>query len=121
MLSSNGSDLPLTASYDSTYLLVERASVTSGSSFTVSLYPTTKGTVSASFNKTKYTFQREGKTSLLSLTLSAPTATSTYVFTTSGSPLPLLITVAARAPVTSSVEKVKKQSVWGVLKFWKSK
>jgi hypothetical protein len=119
MLSVNDTPIPLYAAYDSRYFLVEKATVTAGSTFTISLFPTTKGVVTASFNESKYTLKKAGKTTLLSADIIAPlaTTTNTYTISVTGAPLPLVITVVP-PKTTTPIEKVKKQSVWNVLKFW---
>ncbi|MFA6094751.1 MAG: autotransporter-associated beta strand repeat-containing protein [Candidatus Paceibacterota bacterium] len=125
MVSANNTPVPLTARYSTQYTLVEAATVQAGAPLTISLYPTTKGIVTATFNNTTYTFKKLGTTSLLSITLTAPTTTGTYILKATGAPLPLSLTVVkatqtTKAPSTPTLlEKVKKQSVWGVLKFWK--
>ncbi|MFA6094553.1 MAG: LamG-like jellyroll fold domain-containing protein [Candidatus Paceibacterota bacterium] len=124
MVSANNTPVPLTARYSTQYTLVEAATVQAGSPLTISLYPTTKETVIATFNGQTYTFKKQGSTSLLSITLTAPTTTGTYMLKATGAPLPLSLTAVkatqtTKAPSTPTLlEKVKKQSVWGVLKMW---
>ena len=118
MLSSNGTSIPLNAVYDSKLILAEQATVNATSSITVSMYPTTKGIVTVTFNGTKYTLKKVGKTSLLSTTIVTPSP-GTYTLTATGAPLPLVLNVVSPKPVTPvTPDKVKNQSVWSVLKFW---
>ena len=119
MLSSGDTPVPLSVAYDSQHFLIERATVSVNSPLTISLYPTAKGTITGTFNDHTYTFQKLGKTSLLSVNFIAPAATSTYTFTISaGSPLSLFITVTPPKSTAPTADRVKKQSVWSVLKFW---
>ena len=119
MVSSDGTTtIPLSAKYDSKHTLIELAQVTAGSPLTISMYPTGKGTVTATFNGETYTFKKLGKTSLLSVTLKAPTTVGTYTLTATGAPFPLVITTVPPQASRATIEKVKKQSVWSVLKLW---
>jgi hypothetical protein len=122
MLSSKGKPIPLYAAYDSTHILVEKATVQTGLPLTLSLYPTTQGPVTltlSSSNSTTtktYSLEKLGTTSLLSVNFNAPSATSTYTLSVTGAPLPLILTVTPPPPPTPvTAETVKKQPVW---KFW---
>ena len=118
MLSTtDGTSIPLFATRELGSMPTEFATVTASSSVTVSLYPTTKLPVTITFNGKTYPMQKAIKGALLSTSITLP-GPGTFTLTATGAPLPLVLKVVKPITPTSGTDKVKKQSVWGVLKFW---
>jgi hypothetical protein len=114
---SDGAKVPLQATFGTTLKpIVEQATVTASTTYTFSLIPTSKGSVTISFNGTKYSMKK-GSGTAYSATVILPSPGS-YTLTSTGSSLSLLLKVTLPNITTQTVEKVKKQSVWSVLKFW---
>jgi hypothetical protein len=106
----DGRAVPTQISSDGRASVFQAASVAAGSAFKVSVSPTGKGVVTGRFDGTSVSFDE-----LNSIDLVAPMAPGTYVLTSSGSPLALMVRVADVAPRASaspSAAAVPQPTLW---------